>query len=742
MKKYILMLCVLLPAMLWGDKYVGKGWWYIEPIGGMLGVPAYRGELLNLNIGINDIGKGVPGVAIGTSLFDVVGFYRQGLNTGGFLPGYIRLLVPLSDIRYSSAGDYYFPSVLHFFSSVCPWFDMPWIVVGGGVDWTFEIFTIGIETGFLNIESKRSFYAGVKLQVGRWHTLGTSKTVPEIARKPKSIPKYEKVSREKPSVSQSSHPRYPPDLGISNIRFSEPSGNNLLDAQENGKISFVITNQGKGKAVGVEVKTFSLQGGKGIVFNKLLDVGNILPNTSKTIRVSLKGTKNTTDGTTKLRIETIEHFGFDADPFTISFGTQRLIMPKLIIADVGIDDDKEGESYGDNDGIIERGEAIEVSAGIQNAGEGDAENTQVSLTLPQEGENLFYNSDSHSFTLGKIPSGDYKIVKFCFMTNKRFSAPKIPVLFDIKSTTGDYVKRDSISLPVGSPSRYTKEITIAKREVQKAHRQRRVGLSVDVDNVPKIAKSENPNAIAVIIGIEEYRYAPPATYANRDAVIFYEYTKKVLGIPEKNIYIRTNEDATKGEFDKVFGRDGWIARRVEKGKSDVYIYFSGHGAPDIKTHKPYIIPYDIDPNYASSAFPIQELYSSVSRLGAKSVNIFLDACFSGEARSEKMLLASARPFSVVPISQGVPAGLNVFTASSGAQIASAYNEEKHGLFTYFLLKGLRGKGDLNRDGKITAGELYRYIKTNVETKARDMDREQTPTFKGHREEIITTAVSR
>jgi len=85
-----------------------------------------------------------------------------------------------------------------------------------------------------------------------------------------------------------------------------------------------------------------------------------------------------------------------------------------------------------------------------------------------------------------------------------------------------------------------------------------------------------------------------------------------------------------------------LARRVT-ANSDVFIYYSGHGALDIKTKSPYLIPYDIDPNYASTGFHLDQLYKNLHSLRAKSVTVILDACFSGQSREEKMMLADARP---------------------------------------------------------------------------------------------------
>jgi len=260
--------------------------------------------------------------------------------------------------------------------------------------------------------------------------------------------------------------------------------------------------------------------------------------------------------------------------------------------------------------------------------------------------------------------------------------------------------------------------------------------TVDVDvNIPG-GSTELKDGLCVIFGLEKYKYAPDATFANRDAAIFFEYAKSVFGLPKRNIYMRTNEGATKGEFDKVFGENGWIERRIVKGKSDVIIYFSGHGAPDIKTKKAYLIPYDIDPNYASTAYSLEDVYRNLSRSGAKSVTIFLDACFSGVSREKEALLADARPLRVRPGSPETYENITVFAASTGEEISSSYREKKHGLFTYYLLKGLQGYADRNKDKKIRAEELFNYIRENVRKEAGFMDREQSPQLLGGKKERL------
>lgn len=237
--------------------------------------------------------------------------------------------------------------------------------------------------------------------------------------------------------------------------------------------------------------------------------------------------------------------------------------------------------------------------------------------------------------------------------------------------------------------------------------------------------NNKPNAIAVVFGIEEYQYAPSVTNAYNDAEIMREYLISTFGLKRKNIYFRYNERATKGEFDKVFSENGWIAKNADEN-SEIYVFYAGHGVASTDDKSTYLIPNDIDPNYASTGYSLNELYQNLSKIKSKSTIIILDACFSGVSRENEMLLADSRPISIEVKRGSIPKNLNVFTASSGNEISSGFSQKMHGLFTYFFLKGLNKNADLNNDKKITYGEMEQYLKENVSSQARKMGREQNP----------------
>jgi uncharacterized caspase-like protein len=171
----------------------------------------------------------------------------------------------------------------------------------------------------------------------------------------------------------------------------------------------------------------------------------------------------------------------------------------------------------------------------------------------------------------------------------------------------------------------------------------------------------------------------------------------------------------------------WLRNNVEKDGS-VFVYYSGHGAPNPTTGDAYLVPYDGDPNFVdSTGFPLKRLYAALEKLPAKEITVVLDSCFSG-AGGRSVLAKGSRPM-VISVENPVLATgkVVVLAASSGSQTSSTFLEQGHGLLTYFFLKGLQGEGDVNGDGVIEMAELFEYVKPNVQKVARKRyNNEQTP----------------
>ncbi|MBU4259279.1 MAG: caspase family protein [Desulfobacteraceae bacterium] len=241
----------------------------------------------------------------------------------------------------------------------------------------------------------------------------------------------------------------------------------------------------------------------------------------------------------------------------------------------------------------------------------------------------------------------------------------------------------------------------------------------DVDELPVMRAKPNKNAYAIVIGVEKYRQKlPKADFADNDARIMAEYLTKVMGYPEENIVTLINDRALKSDLEKYLGK--WLLNNVEKDSS-VFIYYSGHGAPNPKTGDAFLVPYDGDPSFIEeTGYSLKRLYAKLDKLPAREIIVVLDSCFSG-AGGRSVLAKGVRPLVMNMDKQVFHSDrIAILSASSGSQISSTHDKEGHGLFTYFLLKGIK-------EGNSELGTLYNYLKPQVERIARKTyNNEQTP----------------
>jgi len=241
----------------------------------------------------------------------------------------------------------------------------------------------------------------------------------------------------------------------------------------------------------------------------------------------------------------------------------------------------------------------------------------------------------------------------------------------------------------------------------------------DVDELLVTQVKPNKNAYAIVIGVEKYRQKlPKADYAENDARVMAEYLTKAMGYPEENVVTLLNDHASNVDLAKYIEK--WLPNNVEPDGT-VFVYFSGHGAPNPKTGDAYLVPYDGDPSFIDqTGYSLQRMYDALGKLKAKEIIVALDSCFSG-AGGRSVIAKGARPL-VMNMDKKVfhSDRIAVLSAASGSQISSTYEEKGHGLFTYFLLKGIK-------EGNAQLGTLYNYLKPQVERIARKTyNNEQTP----------------
>ena len=246
-----------------------------------------------------------------------------------------------------------------------------------------------------------------------------------------------------------------------------------------------------------------------------------------------------------------------------------------------------------------------------------------------------------------------------------------------------------------------------------------------------------PDDVAVIVGNADYRSGdiPAVPPARNDAAAVRRYVVEGLGVRPDNIIELT--DATAAQLAELFGTErdprGKLYDWVRPGRSRVFVYYAGHGAPSGPGGSPMLVPVDASASaIALSGYPLATLYANLSRLPAAGVTVVLESCFSGTSAAGT-LVPNASPVAIVAKPAAVPPQLTVIAAGAADQIASWEPDRSHGLFTEYFLKGMAGAADRppggNGDGTVSLDELRRYLGDTVPYYARRYwGRDQTVTF--------------
>ncbi|HJQ68339.1 MAG TPA: tetratricopeptide repeat protein [Blastocatellia bacterium] len=220
---------------------------------------------------------------------------------------------------------------------------------------------------------------------------------------------------------------------------------------------------------------------------------------------------------------------------------------------------------------------------------------------------------------------------------------------------------------------------------------------------------------AVVIGVSSYKNLRPEEqlrFAHRDAEDFAAFLRSPAGggFPSTQIKLLLNEEATIASVRTALGT--WLPRSAEPDDV-VYVFFAGHGVVEQGTDG-YLLASDSDPqNLYATALPIAELDRIINeRLRSRVAVVIADACHSG-----KIGLASRGVEEQVLINRFLDevgkSGAGNFRLLASRADERSYEDPRwgggHGVFTHYLLEGLKGTADRDRDGVVRAGELLDYL---------------------------------
>jgi uncharacterized caspase-like protein len=228
---------------------------------------------------------------------------------------------------------------------------------------------------------------------------------------------------------------------------------------------------------------------------------------------------------------------------------------------------------------------------------------------------------------------------------------------------------------------------------------------------------------AVIVGISRYKHSQlNLKYADRDAEELYNVlvTPSGGGFKQEHICKLTNEDATTGNITRALR--SFLKKPAREDL--VLIYFACHGAPDFdRPGNVYLLGYDTAPDdIAGTALPMREIDISLKEnLHAEKVIVLVDACHSaaiGRAIGRRSVIADSTLLKryLLEISRA-KGGLALLASAEANEVS--FEDSRwgggHGVFTHYLLEGMRGAADVDANGIITIGELFEYVRGQCET---------------------------
>ena len=260
--------------------------------------------------------------------------------------------------------------------------------------------------------------------------------------------------------------------------------------------------------------------------------------------------------------------------------------------------------------------------------------------------------------------------------------------------------------------------------------ERRIIVRDQVQEFRTQAVSRRVGRWAVVVGISDYQYdtswnpqkgIPDLKYANKDARAFADFLISPSGgaFSPDHVRVLLDKQATMSEVRVAIG--DFLARSLEDDL--VVLFFAGHGTPDPKNPKNlYLLCHDTQPGkYYGTALPMWEIDVALTRtIRSKKVFVIADACHSAGVGGTRAVSVSDQFNEYMDAIARSRSGITKITASRANELSQEreFSDGGHGVFTHYLLKGLKGEADDNRDGFVTMKEAYGYLYDRVRSDTR------------------------
>ena len=242
---------------------------------------------------------------------------------------------------------------------------------------------------------------------------------------------------------------------------------------------------------------------------------------------------------------------------------------------------------------------------------------------------------------------------------------------------------------------------------------------------------------AIIIGINQYQNTRNLKYAVNDAQAFKDYLLDYVGIPDEKIFYLADQEATKLKIESLLGT---TIKRKASIEDTVIIFYAGHGAvePDPSNldgdgFEKYLLPYDANlTDLYSTSISMNDIRTIFMRIRAERLIFIADTCYSGASGGRTMMATKTRANLSDKFYERISKGKGrvIISSCSANEISKEDDDLQHGIFSYYMLEGLKGRADQDGDSIITVSELFSFISRHVPQAS---GQDQHPVKKGETE---------
>jgi hypothetical protein len=336
--------------------------------------------------------------------------------------------------------------------------------------------------------------------------------------------------------------------------------------------------------------------------------------------------------------------------------------------------------------VFEGGERIRVRVDLVNSGDQELQGVTASLSGTPS---LLSQFPVSTLAVGPLQPGQSRSIEFVATLPQAVHSQKAEIQVSVSDPrTGTAPPPQTMSLPI--------QPTGVKTD--------------DVDQIPAVADDfRRPHTYLISIGIGSYRDQHLSTrkFASPDAEMVASYFQSLGGLPTANVRLLQDWKALRADIDEALL--DWLPPHMNK-EAIVIVYFAGMAMVS-PTGDTFLVPYEGSAATTSRLYPLKDLEAGLGRLKAKQTVFIFDGLVSrlgseGKAKTTNPQWGAAGGSTIHLIS---PSGLG-----NGLED----DRHRHGLFTYYLLRALRGDADINRDGEVTIGEVIPFVSQKVAWAAR------------------------